>query len=166
MTTPAPKTSAIIDANLYRVGSATVPSVDISAAKILARWSLSDDTMFGWSAGPTFQFLQLSPEFLPTVGARTHLALAHRFSPNVKFFTSVGVGLHVGMVSIHNTGSVVTEVEGIGHLGFMFPRLFGLPETTTPLIQGIGGVGIFHPESGPLTYTPIYGGGLGVRWSF
>ncbi len=171
MTTPS---SAIIDSNAYRVGDSRVPSVDVAAAAILKKWPVSDCAVFGWSAGVAFQGLSLSPaqsgeyvsKFFPTVGVRTHFAFAYRFLAHLKFFTSLGVGAHVGMMSGRQGPSVVTELEGVGHFGLMFTRIPGLPESITPMIQGIGGVGVFHPEAGPLTYVPLYGGGLGVLWVF
>lgn len=130
--------------------------------------------MLGWSAGMTLQGLTLAPaqtgesvsKFIPTVGARTHVAIAYRTLFHFKVFASAGVGAHVGRMSNDNGVRVVTELEGIGHLGVMFPPLFGLPETISPMLQVIGGVGAFHAGSGLLNVAAIYGGGIGVRWLF
>jgi len=148
----------IFDANIFRIGQSRSPSADISAVAILKKWSISSDTVLGWSVGPTLQSLEVPSlhNGTWTLGARSHFAIAHRFATQLKGFASVGIGVHKGTLS---------EMEMIGHIGIMLPHLF-LPDTMAPMIQMIGGGAVFLPQSGRAYYLPIYGAGVGVRWCF
>lgn len=77
MVTPVHNSTAIVDLNLSAIGSAKLPSWDLTLASPLWRHSISDNVALGWYVGPTFQAVIVSPEQTHQSGDRIVPRMVH-----------------------------------------------------------------------------------------